>query len=137
MSKTWLDVFISISRQTWLVEMQNTLDFYISNRETCGSLVSDSDDYAMFLFGLHITDETVIAKAINVRNTQNRFNPAIRFEKVIIRPGYSASYSSLSVNMNGYDFFINDMVDYNPVRFEFFKNPIDLINFVSIVDGGK
>lgn len=133
--ETWMDKFKSISWETWLAEFQYVITHYDFKEKEMSVLHLSQGSFSMFVSKprLDLDKKMILARDIIARNTTHMLNPAIQFNDVAIKPNLFASYGSYSVNMNGFNSFLDDMIDYKPLRFEFFKNPVDLINFTTIV----
>lgn len=116
---------------------------YNSVKITSRMIRLDHDDFSMSFYNLHITTELIACETLLIYPTNN--NPDIsmsnirlnfikktcRYDKIFIHMFVKAFPTVGVIYGDGSNLIeFSEMQDYTPIRVDFFKNPIDKINYI-------
>lgn len=134
----WIDVLQTVP---WFTNLPVTMYWYFSpNTVTTFSeseMRSRGVEYLKFRLSFgqkHDTLEKVVCDWVLVSNTNMMYRPIIKFSNVRIDRLNRFKYQSVGVTGTTGEDYLKNMIDYDPLRVDFFKNPIDKINFITLME---
>lgn len=144
MNETWIDIIKAIEWEQW-IQARDARTFSLwslRNKKTVDGIprfmfLDDTYIIKCYVYVFDESNQAIKTATMSVKNTTYYYNPYVNFRNVTISPKQSMTYDSVSVT----DYmmpkgFIRDMHDLDPLRFEFFKSPIDKINYVTAKQDG-
>lgn len=127
---TWIDIFKSIPFEKWILAIEHS-SFKHSSSSLFRFFTINHEDYSLkgINYRYYSSYKTLKIRDLCATNTTSINNPLIKFSKVSVTWD---DFTYKTVKPNGSIDYQKLMIDYDPLRFEFFKHPIDKINIVTM-----